>query len=79
MTRLTLGAEAYWKLRALCCDTQRLQVMQQAVTEQIATAKRKQDACLADLALEHGLPEHLLAFSLEDDTLTLVIPEGLQV
>jgi hypothetical protein len=77
--RLTLDADQYWKLRALCSDTQRLQVMQQAVTEQIATAKRKQDACLADLALEHGLPEHLVAFSLEDDTLTVVIPEGLQV
>jgi hypothetical protein len=77
--KVTLDAEEYWKLRAICGDTQRLQVMLQAVNEQLKVAQSKQDACLADLALAHGLLETLPTFQLDDATLSLVMPEASRV
>jgi hypothetical protein len=73
--KITLDSAAYWKLRAVCGDTQRLQVMQQAIAEQIGTAQKKQAALVADLALEHGFPENPPTFQMDDETLTINIPE----
>lgn len=73
--KIELPREDYWKLRALCGDTQRLQVLMQAASEQLRHAQAKQEAYLADLALERGFLEKPGTFHLDDETLTLNIPE----
>jgi tRNA pseudouridine-54 N-methylase len=71
----SLDPVVFWRLRAACGDTQRLQVLAQATMEALKTAQRKQDDLVLQLALEHGF-DPKASFVLEDDTLTIVLPEG---
>jgi hypothetical protein len=70
MTR-TLDAPTYWKLRALCSDTQRCEVLAGQARAALATAHHKQTTALTELGLDPQTP----TFSLDDDTLTITVPD----
>jgi hypothetical protein len=71
MTR-TLEAADYWKLRALCSDTQRCEVLARQARDTLATAHGKQAAALTALGLDPAAP----TFTLDDDTLAITVPES---
>jgi hypothetical protein len=68
----TLEAAAYWKLRALCSEAQRLELVAVHARETLAAALKKQTDALAALELDPRLP----SFTLDDDTCTITVPEG---
>jgi hypothetical protein len=68
----TLDAAAYWKLRALCSDTQRFAVAVQAARDAFAAAQQKQAALL----VEYGLDATAATFTLDDDALAVTFPEA---
>jgi hypothetical protein len=70
MTR-TLEAAAYWRLRALCSETQRLELIAVHARAELASAHKKQTAALVALELDPKAP----TFSLDDDTLSITVPE----
>jgi hypothetical protein len=70
MTR-TLEAAAYWQLRALCADAQRAELVAVHARDALTAARQKQAAALRALALDPAAP----TFSLEDDTLTITVPD----
>jgi hypothetical protein len=70
MTR-TLDADAYWKLRALCSDAQRCELVAVHARADLATAHKKQTAALAALGLDPQAP----TFTLDDDTLSITVPD----
>jgi hypothetical protein len=70
MTR-TLDAADYWKLRAVCSEAQRCELLALQARTAMADAYKKQTAVLAALGLDPQPP----TFSLDDDTLTITIPE----
>ena len=70
MTR-TLEAADYWKLRALCSEAIRCDLIARQALADRATAQQKQDAALTALGLEARTP----TFTLDDDTLTITVPD----
>jgi hypothetical protein len=70
MTR-TLDADAYWKLRALCSDAQRCELVAVHARADLVTARTKQTAALVAVGLDAQTP----TFTLDDDTLTITVPE----
>jgi hypothetical protein len=70
MTR-TLEPAAYWKLRARCSEAQRCELLALQARTALATAHQQQTAALTELGLDPTLP----SFSLDDDTLTITVPE----
>jgi hypothetical protein len=66
----------FWQLRALCTDTQRLAVQAQSIGEALQTARKKQDKLVTELAQELKFDPKVQMFTLDDETLTLNIPEG---
>jgi hypothetical protein len=71
MTR-PLEAVDYWKLRALCTDAQRAELVAVHARDALATARQKQAAALRALALDPAAP----TFTLDDDALTITIPDA---
>jgi hypothetical protein len=71
MTR-TLEAAAYWRLRAICSEAQRCELLALQARAEFATAHKKQTAALVELGLDGSAP----SFSLDDDTLTITVPEA---
>jgi hypothetical protein len=70
MTR-TLEAAAYWKLRARCSEAQRCEVLALQARTALATAHQQQTAALTELGLDPTAP----TFTLDDDTLSITVPE----
>jgi hypothetical protein len=70
MTR-TLDAADYWKLRAICGEAQRCEALALQARDAFATAHKKQAAVLTALGLDPTLP----TFTLDDDALTITIPD----
>jgi hypothetical protein len=70
MTR-TLDPVDYWKLRAICSEASLCEVRALQARADLATAQKKQDAQLAAL----GLDPHAPTFTLDDDTLTITVPD----
>jgi hypothetical protein len=65
----------FWKLRALCTDTQRLAAIAQQAHAAALAAEKKQNAYLAELAKTNGIePATLAQYVLDDDALTLTVP-----
>jgi hypothetical protein len=71
MTR-TLAAVAYWRLRAICSEAQRCELIARQARVELAAAVQKQTAVLIDLGLDAAAP----TFTLDDDTLTITVPEA---
>lgn len=71
----SLDPVVFWRLRAVCADTQRLQVLAQATMEALKTAQRKQDDAVTQLALHQGF-DPKSQFVLDDETETITLPEG---
>lgn len=72
---LRLEPVVFWRLRAVCGDTQRLQAIAQATLDALKLAQRKQDDAVTQLALHHGFDPHT-NFVLDDETESLTLPEG---
>jgi hypothetical protein len=72
LTRTPLEAAAYWKLRALCSDTQRCEVLARQARDALAIAQAKQTAALTACGIDAQIP----TFTLDDDTCTITVPEG---
>jgi hypothetical protein len=70
MTR-TLEAADYWRLRAICSEAQRCELLALQARAELATAHKKQTAALVELGLDASAP----SFSLDDETLTLTVPD----
>jgi hypothetical protein len=68
----TLDAAPYWKLRAICSDTQRCSVAALAARDAFMAAQQKQAALLT----EYGLDAKAETFTLDDDTLTITFPDA---
>jgi hypothetical protein len=73
--KLTLDPLVFWRLRAVCADTQRLQVVAQATLDALKIAQAKQDDLVTQCALHHGF-DPKSQFVLEDATESLTLPEG---
>jgi hypothetical protein len=71
MTR-TLEAADYWKLRAICGEAQRCELLALHARQELATALKKQTAALVELGLDASAP----SFTLDDDTLTITVPDA---
>jgi hypothetical protein len=67
----TLDAAAYWKLRARFADAQRCAVAALAAREALTAAQAAQTACLREV----GLDPSAASWTLDDDTLTVTVPE----
>jgi hypothetical protein len=67
----TLDAADYWKLRAICSEAQRCELVALQARRDLATAHKKQTAALVALGLDSAAP----SFSLDDDTLTITVPD----
>jgi hypothetical protein len=67
----TLDAAVYWKLRAICSEAQRCELLALQARAELATAHKKQTAALVELGLDASAP----SFSLDDETLTLTVPD----
>ena len=70
MTR-TLEAAVYWKVRALCADTQRCEVLAVQARAALTAAHSKQTAALVEVGLDAQTP----TFTLDDETCTITVPE----
>lgn len=71
MTR-TLDAADYWKLRAICSEAQRCELIVLTARDTLASAHKKQTDVLTALGLDAKAP----SFTLDDDTLTITVPEA---
>jgi hypothetical protein len=69
--RRTLDAADYWKLRAICGEAQRCELLALHARQELATALKKQTAVLTALGLDPATP----SFMLDDDTLTITVPD----
>jgi hypothetical protein len=67
----TFEPVVYWKLRALCTETQRCAMLAQHAQESLLAANGKQVALLTELGLDPKTPN----FTLNDEMFTLTIPE----
>jgi hypothetical protein len=67
-----LEAVAYWKLRAICSEASRCEVIALQARADLATAHKKQNAQLAALGFDPTSP----TFTLDDDALTITFPES---
>jgi len=67
----TLEPVDYWKLRAICGEASRCEVIAMQARNDLLTAHKKQNAILAALGLDPLMP----TFSLDDDTLTIDVPD----
>jgi hypothetical protein len=67
----TLEAVDYWKLRAVCSEAQRAELVAVQARDAFAAASKKQTAALEALGLDPKTP----SFSLDDDTLTITVPD----
>ncbi len=72
---LTLDPLVFWRLRAICGDTQRLQILAQSTMDALKQAQRKQDDAVTQLALHHGF-DPKANFVLDDETETVTLPDG---
>jgi hypothetical protein len=70
MTR-TLDAIDYWKLRAICSEASRCEILALQARDALTIAHKKQNAQLAALGFDPQAP----TFALDDDTLTITIPD----
>jgi hypothetical protein len=70
MTR-TLEPVDYWKLRAICSEATLCEMRALQARADLATANKKQDTQLAALGLDPKAP----TFTLDDDTLTITVPD----
>jgi hypothetical protein len=70
--RRTLEAADYWKLRAICGEAQRCELLALHARQELATALKKQTAALVELGLDASAP----SFTLDDDTLTITVPDA---
>lgn len=61
----------YWKLRAVCSEAQHAAAVAAHARENLLAAQRKQSAALLALGLDPDIP----TFSLDDDRLTITIPD----
>ena len=68
----TLEPVDYWKLRAICSEASLCEVRALQARADLATAHKKQNAQLEALGLDAQAP----TFSLDDDTLTITIPDA---
>jgi hypothetical protein len=68
----TLDAAGYWKLRAICAEAQRCEVLALQARADLARAHKQQEATLVALGLDPKMP----TFSLDDDTLTITVPDA---
>jgi hypothetical protein len=71
MPTRTLDAADYWKLRAICSEAQRCELIARQARVELAAAAQKQTAVLIDLGLDAAAP----TFTLDDDTLTITVPD----
>jgi hypothetical protein len=71
MTR-TLEAADYWKLRAICSEAARCEVIALQARNELVAAHKKQEAALAALGLDPKAP----TFTLDDDALAVTFPEA---
>ncbi len=67
-----LAACDYWKLRAICADAQRCEVIALQARNDLAAAHKKQEAALVALGFDPKVP----TFTLDDDTLSVTFPEA---
>ena len=67
----TIEPAAYWKLRAICSDAQRAELVAVHARADLATARQKQAGALRELGIDPAAP----TFSLDDDTLTVTVPD----
>jgi hypothetical protein len=72
----TLDAAAFWKLSALCTRTQHTAALAAVARDALALAQRAQAAELARVAAAHGFDPAVEQFALDDEALTLTIPDG---
>jgi hypothetical protein len=72
--KLTLDPLVFWRLRAVCADTQRLQVLAQQTLEALKQAQAKQDDLVTQCALHHGF-DPKTTFVLEDATESVTLPD----
>ena len=70
MTR-TLEPVDYWRLRAICSEAQRCEVLALQARADLAAAHKKQNTILAALGFDPAAP----TFTLDDDTLTITVPD----
>ena len=68
----TLPACDYWKVRAICSEAQRCELIVITARDALTAAHKKQTAVLADLGLDATAP----SFVLDDDTLSITFPEA---
>jgi hypothetical protein len=71
----TLDAAAFWKLSALCTRTAAAAERATAARDAALVAQRAQNAELARVAAAHGFDPAVEQFALDDEALTLTIPE----
>jgi hypothetical protein len=67
----TLEALAYWKLRAICSEAQRCELVARQARADLTAARQKQADMLAALGLDPQAP----TFTLDDEALTIACPE----
>lgn len=75
MPNISLDPLVFWRLRAVCTETQRLQAVAAHTMDALKQAQRKQDDAVTQLALHHGFDPHT-PFVLDDETEMLTLPEG---
>ena len=68
----TLDAAKYWRLRAICSEAQRCELLAVHARNDLAVALKKQTAALADLGIDPAAP----SFTLDDDACTITIPDA---
>jgi hypothetical protein len=72
----TLDAATFWKLTALAERTAHRATVAAAARETLLKAQREQNIFVADLAVTLGFDPSVEGFALDDEALTLTIPEG---
>jgi hypothetical protein len=67
----TLDAVDYWKLRAICSEASLCEARALHARDALATAHAKQNTQLAALGFDPKAP----TFTLDDETLTITVPD----
>jgi hypothetical protein len=67
----TLEAADYWKLRARCSEAQRCEALALQARDALAAAYKQQAVALEALGLDPKAP----TFTLDDDALTITVPD----
>lgn len=75
MAAHVLEAADFWKLRTLCAEQDRYAQQAILARDALVAAQRKQQACVATLAARYGFDAQAPSFTLDDDTLTLTVPD----